>query len=123
MRPPVPPVQQVLRALLAAGVVAAVASPVCSEYVEAGFLQYVVPLVTGVLCGGAGLAVARNPGRDQLGLVLRAMTSVLAVLGVAVGFHLEGSQGLLEPKSIGIYAIAVVGDLVWTQPPKRRAST
>lgn len=107
-------------ALLAAAVVAVPASFVCAEYVEAGFLQYVVPLVTGVLCGAAGLAAARSRGRGGLGALLRALTCPPAVAAVAYGFHLEGSQDLLTGSVYPAYALAVAGALLWTQPVRRR---
>jgi len=120
---PAPPVvPQVLLALLGSGVVAFLAAFVCAEYVEAGFLQYVVPLVTGVLCGAAGLAAARSRGHGAIGAVLRGLTCVSAVAGVAYGFHLEASQDLLTGSVYPAYALAVLGALGWTHPVKRRAA-
>jgi hypothetical protein len=121
VRPSVPPAQQVLRALLASALVAAVAAPICSEYVEAGFLQYVVPLATGVLCGAAGLGLARSRGEGRLGLVLRLLTAVVAVVGVGAGFSLESSQDPVTGSVWAAYALAVAGALTWTQPPRRKA--
>lgn len=112
--------ERLVRASLAAYAVAVVASPVGSEYVGATVFEYLGPFVVGVICGGAATRAAGTSGRDRVSTAVRAVSAVLAVLGVALSFTLEKSQHPVSA-SLGVllpYAAAVAGAVLWTLPPR-----
>jgi hypothetical protein len=49
---------------------------------------------------------------------LRAVASVCGVLGVGLGFLLEGSRAPLSCGAVVPAALAVAGALLWTVPPR-----
>lgn len=91
-----------------------------SEYVGAAVFAFLGPVVVGVLCGAAGVRAARTDGRGRLGRQVRAVTAGYALLGVALGFRLEGSQPVLSGRFDVLvpYACAVAGALFWTRPAR-----
>ena len=120
--PPAGDVERLVRAALAAYAIALVGGVVASEYVGATVFAYLGPFVVGVVCGGAATRAARTDGRGQLGTRVRAVAAGYAVLGVALGFVVEGSLGVLElsPDVLLPYLAAVAGALLWTMPPRTR---
>ncbi|MBK5308135.1 MAG: hypothetical protein JJD92_15725 [Frankiaceae bacterium] len=123
VRPP-GDLERLVRAALAAYVVGLVGGLVASEYVGATVFAYLGPFVVGVTCGGAATRAARTDGRGLLGTRVRTVGAVLAVLGIALSFVVEGSLGVLElsPDVLLPYAAAVAGALLWTMPPRPRKS-
>lgn len=112
--------ERLLRGTLAAYYVALVGAVVASEYVQAPLLGYLGPFVVGVVCGAAALRGAATDGRGRLGTRVRGVAAGLALLGVALAFRIEGSQGLLSAGTLLPYLAAVAGALLWTVPPRRR---
>lgn len=124
VRPVRPPgdLERLVRAALSAYAVAMAGGLVASEYVGATVFAYLGPFVVGVVCGGAATRAARTDGRGRLGSRVRAVAAGLAVLGVALGFVVEGSLGVLSvrPDVLLPYAAAVAGAVLWTMPPRAR---
>jgi hypothetical protein len=123
--PPPTDEERLVRAALAGYAVALPAGLVASEYVDSPVFSYVFPFVVGVVTGWAATAAARTDGRGQLGTRVRVIGAVLGVLGVALGFLLEKS---LDPVSADVhvllpYVAAVAGAVLWTAPPKPRATS
>ena len=121
--PPVRPAgdaERLVRAALAAYAVALLGGPVGSEYVGSTVFEYLGPFVVGIICGGAATRAAHTNGRGPIGTAVRALASVMALLGVAFSFVLEESQDVLSvsPDVLLPYAAAVVGALLWTLPPR-----
>lgn len=112
-----------MRAALAAEAVALLWGKVTSEYIGAPTFQYLSPAVLGVLCGGAATSAARVPVlRSRLGLRVRLIGVLAAVVGVAYGVLDEGTHHPLSSSSQVLvpYAIAAAASFLWTQPPRRR---
>lgn len=107
-----------VRAALASTAVALAGGVVCAQYVGSGLYGYVVPAVLGVLTGAAAQAAAPGPRTGAAALRVRAIAVAYAVLGVALGFVLERSQGALEAASLLPYACALAGVVLWTLPPR-----
>lgn len=120
VRADVAPAERLVRAALGATPVALVGGVVAAQYVGAELFAYLTPAVVGVLCGAAAQAAARGPRRGSPALAVRGLACLYAVLGVALGFVLEGSVGVLEPAALLPYACTVAGALLWTMPPKAR---
>jgi hypothetical protein len=95
---------------------------VASEYVGATVFAYLGPFVVGVVCGGAATKAAATDGRGQLGTRVRALAAVLAVVGIALSFVIEGSLSVLslDPDVLLPYAAAAAGAVLWTIPPRPR---
>lgn len=118
--PAAPPLERLVRAALAGYGAALLGGVVAAQYVDAELFAYLTPFVVGVLTAAAAQAAAggARPGPDA-GRV-RAAAAVLAVLGVALGFALERSTGVLDRGALLPYAAALVGVVLWTLPPKSR---
>jgi peptidoglycan/LPS O-acetylase OafA/YrhL len=121
VRPP-GDLELLVRATLAAYAVALLGAPVGSEYVGATVFEYLGPFVVGMICGGAATKAAQTDGRGRLGQAVRAISAVVAVLGIAYAFLLEQSQHVVSgsPHVLLPYAAAVAGALLWTLPPRRK---
>lgn len=118
-----PPPEQVVRAGLAASGVAFAAAPVWAQYVGAGLIGHLVPVVVGVLAGAAAASAARSDGRGPTGGAVRLAAAAWAVLGVALGLLLEGSRAPLSTAALLPCVSAAAGALLWTQPVRvRRAA-
>jgi len=101
--------------------VALVGGLIASEYVQSGLFAYVGPAVVGVVCGGAALKAGATDGRGPVGTRVRQISAAMAVLGVAYGFALEGSQPIVSGGTLLPYVCAAAGAIGWTVPPKARA--
>jgi hypothetical protein len=115
--PPAP--EQLVRAALAAQLVAVLGGVVAAQYVGAELFAYLTPFVVGVLTAAAAQASSAAPRTGAPATRLRLVASVYAVLGVGLGFVLEGSEGALDGRSLLPYAAALAGVVLWTLPPKR----
>ena len=114
------PLVRLTRAALAAYAVALLGGLVASQYVQSGLFSYVGPFVVGVVCGGAALKAGSTDGRGDVGQRVRAIATVLAVIGVAFGFALEESQPIVSAGTLLPYVCAAAGAILWTAPPKAR---
>jgi hypothetical protein len=114
--------ERLVRAALAGYAVALLGAVIGSEYVGATVFEYLGPFVVGVVCGGAATRAAGTDGTGPVGTQVRAVGAVLAVLSVALGFVLEGSQDVLSLSGAVLlpYVAAVAGAVLWTMPPRRR---
>ena len=110
--------EQLVRAALAAYAVALLGGVVAAEYVGAQLFAYLTPFVVGVLTAAAAAAASAAPRTGPVAARVRLVAVAYAVLGVALGFVLEGSQGALAGRSLLPYAAAVLGVVVWTLPPR-----
>jgi hypothetical protein len=112
--------ERLIRAALAAYVVALLGGPVGSEYVGSTVFEYLGPFVVGIICGGAATRAAQTNGRDRTGKAVRVIAALLALLGVGFSFVLEESQDVLSVSADVLlpYAAAVAGALLWTIPPR-----
>ena len=117
-RRPAGEAELLVRAALAGLAVCLISGPVASQYVESGLFAYVGPFVVGVISGAAALRAALTDGRGRVGTRVRAIAAALAVLGVAFGFSLEGSQPLVSGGTLLPYLAAVAGAVLWTVPPR-----
>jgi len=109
-----------VRGALAAFAVALVGGVVAAQYVGAELFAYLTPFVVGVLVAAAAQAASGGARTGPAVRRLRLVAGAYAVLGVALGFVLEQSEGVLAAASLLPYAAAVLGVLLWTLPPKRR---
>lgn len=114
--------ERTVRAALAAGAVAPLGGVVASEYVGAQLFAYLTPLVVGVLVAAAAQAASGGPRTGASAVRVRGIAAVYSVLGVALGFVLEESQGVFDASALLPYAAAVLGVVLWTLPPKQRAT-
>lgn len=110
--------ERLVRAGIVGMLVCLAGGPVASQYVQSGLFAYVGPFVIGVVCGAATLRAAGTDGRGPVGLRVRGTATFFALLSVALGFSLEGSQGVLSTASALPYLAAGSGALLWTVPPK-----
>jgi hypothetical protein len=109
-RRPAGSVERLVRGVLSAYAVGLVGGLIASEYVGATFFAYLVPFVVGVACGGAATRAAGTDGRGSLGATVRSAAAGCAVLGVGLGFVLEGSLSPTAPRT----------EVLWTLPPRVR---
>ena len=109
-----------MRSALAASGAAFLGGAVAAQYVGAELFAYLTPFVVGVLVAAAAQAAAGGPRTGPLAQRVRVVAGAYAVLGVALGFVLERSEGVFAARSLLPYVAAVVGVVVWTLPPKRR---
>lgn len=109
-----------IRAVVVANVLAVAGGYVNAEYVGAPIFQYLAPAVLGVLCGGGATAAAATPRTGTLSTRVRAVSTVYAVLGSALGFVLEGTYAAISTSFDVLlpYAIAAAAAWFWTAPPK-----
>lgn len=121
---PLPDDERLVRGGLAAYAVAVLGGWVVSEYVGATLFSYAGPFLLGLFCGTAATRAAgtdRGAGAGRtVAARVRWLAVVIGVLGVALGFLLEGSR---SPVSGGLdvlvpYALTVVGGWFGTLPPK-----
>ena len=110
------PLERYVRAAPASTAVALAGGVVTAQYVGAGLFGYLTPAVLGVLIGAAAQAGAGGPRTGPVARRVRALGAAYAVLGVAHGLALEGSQELLEVRSLLPVACAVAGAVLWTRP-------
>ncbi len=108
-----------VRAALASTAVALMGGVVAAQYVGAAVFAYLTPFVVGVITGAAAQAAAGLPKAGSGANGVRLIAALYAVLGVAFGFVLERSEGILATGSFLPYLAAVVGVILWTLPPKR----
>jgi hypothetical protein len=125
--PPASPLERLVRAALAALGAAVLGGLVAAQYVDAGVFAALAPAVVGAACGAAAQAasgVTRPPvrGRGPLALRVRAVAALAGVLGVGLGFVLEGSRAPMSAEALLPYALALAGAVLWTAPPRRRRS-
>lgn len=120
--PPPSDLERLVRGALAGYAAALCGGLVASEYVGATFFAYLGPFVVGVICGAAATRAAVTDGRGVLGSRVRTLAAVLAVLGVGLGFTIEGSNAAasVSPDVLLPYVSAVAGAVLWTMPPRRR---
>lgn len=111
--------ERLLRGALAALGAAVLAGTVSAQYVGAELFAYLAPLVVGVVCGAAAQAAAGGPRRGTTAVRVRAVAAACAVLGVGLGLLLEGSEQPVSSAAALPAALAVVGAVVWTAPPRR----
>jgi hypothetical protein len=119
-RPPAPPLELVVRAGVAAHLVAVVVGVVLQEYPGSPVFQYVAPAVGGAAIGAVATAAAGEPRGPVLAKV-RAVGVVYAVCAAAFGFQLEGTYRVLSasPYVLVPYALAAAAAWLWTRPPRR----
>lgn len=119
-RPPVPVLERVVRAALAAQGASVLGAVVASQYVQAPLFSYLTPFVVGVLTAAAAQAAAGGARSGPQAQRVRLIAIGYALLGVALGFVLEQSTSIVDSSTLLPYAAAVVGVLLWTLPPKAR---
>lgn len=115
-RPPVR--EQLVRAALAAYGAALLGGVVAAQYVGAEVFAYLTPFVVGVLTAASAQAASGAARAGAVARQVRLVAVAYAVLGVALGFVLEASEGVLEARSFLPYAAAVAGVVLWLLPPK-----
>lgn len=120
IRPP-GELERAIRGTLAALGVGLLGGFVAQQYVGTEVFAYLSPLVVGVLCGAAAQHAAARDRKGQLSTPVRALAALMALLGVALGFVLEGSESTYGAAALLPYAAAVAGALLWTTPPRRSA--
>lgn len=111
-----------MRGALASHAAALLGGLVAAEYVDAQAFAYLTPAVVGAGVGAAAQAASgtgRAAARTRAGAQVRVLAAVLAVLGVALGFVLEGSRSPLAAGALVPYALAAAGAVLWTAPPRR----
>ena len=99
------------------GLVAPIAGLISSEYVEAGFVGWLVPFFVGIVLGIAAEAGARA----KRGRALRIMAALYAVLAVAIGLDqplASGTPFAPMPGVLALYPLAALGAWLWTAPPR-----
>lgn len=111
--------ERLVRGTLAALGAAMVGGVVAAQYVDADLFAFLTPFVVGVVCGGSAQAAAGGSRRGTTALQLRAAAALCGVLGVGLGFLLEGSHDPLSAGAVAPYLAAVAGTVLWTIPPKR----
>jgi hypothetical protein len=121
--PPAPPLERLVRAALAGLGAAVLGGLVAAQYVDAELFAYLTPAVVGAGCGAAAQAAAGGPRRGATADRVRVVAAGAGVLGVALGFLLEGSRDPVSAGALLPYGLAVLGAVLWTLPPKRRAPT
>jgi hypothetical protein len=119
--PPPSDAERVVRGALGAYVLALGGGLITAQYVGSPLFEYLAPAVVGIACGAAATAAAGEPRGPVLQRV-RVVALVYALVAVALGFRLEGTYGLVEPRLavLAPYAVAALVCWLWTAPPKRR---
>ncbi|MGI8537023.1 MAG: hypothetical protein ACR2K2_11110 [Mycobacteriales bacterium] len=116
-------VERYIRAALASTAVALLGGVVAAQYVGAAVFAYLTPFVVGVLTGAAAQAAAGGAKTGPAAARIRVLAGLYAVLGVAFGFVLERSEGVLAAASLLPYLAAVAGVVLWTLPAKPLSPT
>lgn len=116
---PATPGERFIRAGLAAHITAVLGGVVAAQYVGAELFAYLTPFVVGVLVAAAAQSASGSPRTASSTRTLRLLASGYALLGVALGFVIEQSEGVLATRALLPYVAAVAGVLLWTLPPKR----
>jgi hypothetical protein len=93
---------------------------VAAQYVDAELFAYLTPFVVGVVAGAAAQAAAGGAKCGTTARLVRAAAALCGVLGVGLGFVLEGSRAAVSDGAVVPYVLAVAGTVLWTLPPKRR---
>lgn len=119
--PPGGDLERYVRAALGSYAVALLGGVVAAQYVGAAVFAYLTPFVVGVLTGAAAQGAAGIAKGGPGGNAVRLIAAVYAVLGIALGFVLERSEGVLSSASVLPYVAAIVGVVLWTLPPKQRS--
>ena len=114
---PPPPLERLVRGALAALGAAVLGGVVAAQYVDAELFAYLTPFVVGVGCGAAAQAAA-SARTGPTATRLRAVAAVCAVLGVGLGFLLEGSRAPVSTGAAVPALLGVAGALLWTVPPR-----
>ena len=117
VRPP-DRLERLVRAALASTAVALPGGVVAAQYVGAQLFAYLTPFVLGVLTAAAAQAAAGAGRTGGSTGPVRLVAAGYAVLGVALGFVLEQSEDVLDPRTLLPYAAAVAGVVLWTLPPR-----
>ncbi|HUR52174.1 MAG TPA: hypothetical protein VMZ11_08625 [Mycobacteriales bacterium] len=112
-----------VRAALGAHALAVVAGVVLQEYPGSPVFGYLAPAVGGAAVGAAATAAAGEPRGPHLQPV-RIVAVVYALLATALGFALEGTYDVYEPRVSVLlpYVAAAAAAWFWTKPPKRRVT-
>lgn len=122
-RPPLPSLERLVRAALAANVVAVLGGLVASQYVGAPYFAFIAPFAVGLFCAMAASRAARTDGSGPVGMQVRVLAISYALLGTGLGFVAVPGRGdafapvgdVLPP-----YLSALVGVVLWMLPPRRR---
>ncbi len=117
-RPPVD-LRAVVGAAAVCGLVVVPGAGVASEYVDAGVMGYVVPVVFGIVLG---IAAEWGAGRAR-GVPIRVVAVAFALLGAGYSFRfVPGGVSPFSPFGdvVWTYLGAATGAWLWTVPPKRR---
>lgn len=123
---PVADDERLVRGALAAYAVAVLGGWVVSEYVGATLFSYAGPFLLGLFCGTAATRAAGTDraaaGHGGAAVRVRWVAVALGVLGVGLGFLLEGSRSPISGglDVLGPYALALAGGWLGTLPPKRQ---
>jgi hypothetical protein len=115
--------EQLVRAALAGLGAALLGGLVAAQYVDAELFGYLTPAVVGAACGAAAQSASGAPRRGPAGRGVRAVGALAGVLGVALGFLLEGSRAPVSSAAALPFALAVAGALLWTLPPRAARPT
>ena len=110
--------ERLVRAALAGTAVALLGGVVAAQYVGAEVFAYLTPFVVGVLTAAAAQAASGGARTGPTARRVRLVACAYAVLGTALGFALERSEGVLEARSLPPYAAALAGAVLWSLPPK-----
>ena len=105
-------------AALAGTAVALPGGVVTSQYVGAGLFRYVTSAVVGVLTVAVP-AAADGSRIGPVAVLVRVTAVVCALVGVALGFALERSQGVFEAASVLPCLSAAAAAALRTMPPRR----
>lgn len=117
-RPAPAPLERLVRSALAATGAALLGGVVAAQYVGAELFAYLTPFVVGVLVAAAAQSASGGPRSGPAVRQVRLVAVLYALLGTALGFVLEQSEGLVSTSTLLPYAAAVAGVLLWTLPPK-----
>ena len=115
--PPPLDARALVGAAAAANVAAGIGGQIASQYVDAGWIGWVVPGFVGIVVSMA----AEFGARKSRGRALRILAAVYSVLAVAVGFDTPYEAFTpfdLRVEVLGSYVIAAAVSWLWTAPPR-----
>jgi len=125
--PPAPYAERVVRAGLAAFVVALIGGWIATQYVDVQFFSEVAPGLVGLATAWAASAAAGGPADVRLRRATLLIAAVAGLLGAGLAFRLESAGGqdpLGSWHEVGPpYVAALVGTLAWPivfAPPARK---